>query len=435
MLLFGPIQLSGMSLDDRAEELASDLGVDKQEVKSDLENLVEYSVPLDEAVQSLRRKYGDDTGGGNATPTVDAIADITTTDASVSVTARVLTVGTREIQYDGERHVINEGELADDTGRIGYTAWDGFDVAPGATVTIGNASVREFQGDPELNLNDSTTVTTEETTLEVPYQVGGDRDLTALAVGDRGRAVEVLVEEVDTRTIDGRDGETTIKSGVLADGSGRLPFTDWTARPEITPGATLRLSDVYVREFRGVPEVNLSEFTTVSTLERTIEPSETATRYTVREAVASGGAYDIVVQGSIVAVRDGSGLIERCPECNRVVQNGQCRTHGDVDPVSDLRTKAILDDGTGAVTVILDDTLTADIYGGDLEEAQAAARAAMDQSVVREDIADQIVGYAYRVRGHLSVDDYGANLDATTFERVRTDPVDEAQTLLEEVAQ
>ncbi|MFT4884558.1 MAG: replication factor A1, partial [Natronomonas sp.] len=48
-----------MSLDDAAEELASSLGVDKAEVKEDLEKLVSYSVPMDEAKQSLRRKYGD----------------------------------------------------------------------------------------------------------------------------------------------------------------------------------------------------------------------------------------------------------------------------------------------------------------------------------------------------------------------------------------
>ena len=48
-----------MELDDHAEALASDLGVDKEEVKSDLENLVSYSVPMDEAKQSLRRKYVD----------------------------------------------------------------------------------------------------------------------------------------------------------------------------------------------------------------------------------------------------------------------------------------------------------------------------------------------------------------------------------------
>jgi len=50
-----------MDVNSHAEELASDLGVDKEEVKADLQNLLEYSVPIDEAKQSVRRKHG---GGG-----------------------------------------------------------------------------------------------------------------------------------------------------------------------------------------------------------------------------------------------------------------------------------------------------------------------------------------------------------------------------------
>ena len=44
-----------MSLDDAAEELASDLGADKAEVREKLETLQSYSVPVEEAKQSIRR--------------------------------------------------------------------------------------------------------------------------------------------------------------------------------------------------------------------------------------------------------------------------------------------------------------------------------------------------------------------------------------------
>jgi len=100
-------------------------------------------------------------------------------------------------------------------------------------------------------------------------------------------------------------------------------------------------------------------------LDRTVEASESAQSMSVRDAVESGGLFDVELTGNVIDVRDGSGLIERCPDCGRVVQNGQCRSHGAVDGVDDLRTKAILDDGTGTVTVVLDDELTSEVYGGD----------------------------------------------------------------------
>jgi replication factor A1 len=57
----------------------------------------------------------------------------------------------------------------------------------------------------------------------------------------------------------------------------------------------------------------------------------------------------------------------------------------------------------------------------------------MDQEVVAERVRERIVGREYRVRGDLSVDDYGANVDATEFEEVADDPAERARDLLAEV--
>jgi len=420
-----------MELEDHAEELASDLGVDKEEVLEDLERLVQYSVPVDEAKGSLRRKYGGGDGGGGDEPTAVDIADVTPDSGNVTVTGRVLTVGKRSIRYDGEDQVIREGELADTSGIIDFTAWQDFGLSEGDTVTAGNAGVREWEGEPELNLGESTTLAFEDEPLEVPYEVGGDRQLADLSPGDRGRNVEVRVLEVESKVIDGRDGETEILSGVLADESTRLPFTDWDPHPELSEGASVRIEDAYVREFRGVPSVNVSEFSLVAPLDREVAANEEAQRLPIGEAVAGGGAYDVELVGNVIEVRDGSGLIQRCPECGRVVQNGQCRSHGQVDAEDDLRVKAILDDGTGTATAVLGRELTGEVYGGTLDDALEAARDAMDREVVSDEIAADLVGKEYRVRGTLSVDEYGANLDASEFAAVDDDPAARATALLE----
>ncbi|MFB6101235.1 MAG: Single-stranded DNA binding protein [Haloplanus sp.] len=422
-----------MSLDDHAEDLASDLGVDKAEVKDDLQSLLEYNVPVEEAKASIRRKHGGD-GGSSATPTAKSVGDITPDDGSVTVTVRVLTKGTRSIRYQGEDRVIREGEFADGDGRISYTAWEAVDFDPGDSITVGNANVREWEGEPELNLGANTTVAPASEPVETPYDVGGDRDLIDLEPGDRGRTVEVVVQEVERRTIDGRDGETEILSGVVADETARLPVTDWEPHAELEEGVSLRLSDVYVREYRGVPQVNVTEFSTVERLDREIRAPASAPRLGIGEAVDAGGLFDVELVGNVIEVRDGSGLIERCPECRRVVQNGQCRAHGEVDGEDDLRVKAILDDGTGTVTAILDTDLTAEVYGGDIEDATQAARDAMDKEVVADTIRDRIVGREYRVRGSLSVDEYGANLEADEFDESTGDPADRASELLAGVA-
>ncbi len=433
MLLKPPDEKPMMELDDHAEDLASDLGVDKEEVKADLQNLVEYSVPIDEATQSLRRKYGDGSSGGGGTPSAKDIGEITPEDGNVTVTGVVLTAGKRSIRYQGDDQVIVEGRLADETGTIDYTAWEDFGLSPGDTITAGNAGVREWDGEPELNVGESTSLSFVDDTIDVAEEIGGDAELAALRTGDRAVTIEVDVVDCERRTIDGRDGETEILSGVFGDESGRLPFTNWDPAPEIEDGGPVRIENAYVQEFRGVPEVNVSEFSTVTAIDREVEVGVDATTMAIGEAVRTGGIYDVELVGNVLAVRDGSGLIQRCPECYRVVQKGQCRTHGDVDGVDDLRVKAILDDGTGTVTVVLDDELTQQVYGGDLEDALEQAREAMDQEVVADTIREHIVGREYRVRGHLSVDEYGANLDAEQFAESDDDPAVRATAFLEEV--
>lgn len=315
-----------MDVDKHAEELASALGVDTQEVKEDLENLLQYSVPIDEAKQSVRRKHGGG-GGGSSAPTSLDLADVTTDHGNVTVTVRVLSVGTRSIRYQGEDITIREGELGDETGTISYTAWQDFGFEPGDTVTVGNAGVREWDGKPELNLGDSTTVALEQEALEVPYEIGGERDLIDLEPGDRGRTIAVKVLEVESRVIDGRDGEKEILSGVIGDESTKLPFTDWEPHDVLTEGASVRLEDVFVREFRGAPSVNVSEFTVVSPLDTEVSVADSAPTMGIGEAVDSGGLFDVELTGNVLEVRDGSGLIERCPECGRVIQSGECRSH------------------------------------------------------------------------------------------------------------
>jgi len=423
-----------MDVDTHAEELASALGVDKQEVKEDLESLLQYSVPLDEAKQSVRRKHGGGDGGGSdAQPESRSLSEITTGLSNVTVTVRVLTVGTRTIQYQGDEQTIREGRFGDETGTISYTAWQDFGFEAGDSLVVGNAGVREWEGNPELNLGSSTSVAMADETVDTDAAIGGDSTLIDLSPGDRGRNIEARIQEVETRTIDGRNGETEILSGVLADETARLPFTDWDPHPEIEADASCRIEDVYVREYRGSPSINVSEFSTVTPLAEAVAVSDSAPRLSLGEAVDSGGLFDVEIVANVLEVRDGSGLIERCPDCGRVIQNDQCRVHGAVDGEDDLRIKAILDDGTATVTGIIGSDLTEEIYGGDVAAAKEAARDAMDKEVVADTIREELVGGSYRVRGSLSIDEYGANLTVEEFDDDEDDPTERASAVLAEV--
>lgn len=91
-----------MELGQHAEELASTPDVDREEVKSGLQNLLQYSILLDEAEQGAQRERGDgSSGGSDGMPATERIVDTSPDDGNVSMTVYVLAVGVRSIVYQG----------------------------------------------------------------------------------------------------------------------------------------------------------------------------------------------------------------------------------------------------------------------------------------------------------------------------------------------
>ncbi len=104
--------------------------------------------------------------------------------------------------------------------------------------------------------------------------------------------------------------------------------------------------------------------------------------------------------GAIVSIQSGTGLIKRCPECNRQIKNGICGEHGKVEGIFDLRIKAVLDNGKEIKELLLDAEQTLKITGIDLARAKEMAIEALDQNVVAQAIRDMLMGKYYQVKGN-----------------------------------
>lgn len=175
--------------------------------------------------------------------------------------------------------------------------------------------------------------------------------------------------------------------GLLGDETGTIKFTAWAKSelPALEEGESYRLQNVVTDEYQGRFSVKLNRTTTIEHLDEDIGVSEQTESVT----------------GALVDIQSGSGLIKRCPteDCTRVLQNGRCSEHGDVDGEFDLRIKAVIDDGTTAHEVIFDRANTESISGIDLETAKDMAMDALDTSVVLEEISEELLGRYYQVEG------------------------------------
>jgi len=157
------------------------------------------------------------------------------------------------------------------------------------------------------------------------------------------------------------------------------------------------------------------------------------TRKWIEEIAERGGAVDATVRGILIDVKEGSGLIFRCPECNRVLRKGTCRIHGEVDGTPDLRVKAVIDDGSAALTAILGKDITEELLGRSLEKCMDSAKEAMSHEVIRDELADLLVAQPIELRGNVTSDDYGLMMISESAEVLEIDVQEEAQKLLSDL--
>ncbi|PSQ60726.1 MAG: replication factor A [Halobacteriales archaeon SW_9_67_25] len=201
--------------------------------------------------------------------------------------------------------------------------------------------------------------------------------------------------------------------GLLGDETGTVKFTKWSKSDlsELEEGQVYQLRNVVTDEYEGRYSVKLNRTTVIEAIDEDIEV----------------GDDDVEVTGALVDIQSGSGLIKRCPEedCTRVLQNGRCSEHGEVEGEFDLRIKGVLDDGTDVHEVIFDREATEDVAGIGLEGAQEMAMDALDTSVVADEIREKTLGYYYRVTGPT----LGRYVLANEVERL-TEPADPEAVLI-----
>jgi replication factor A1 len=213
---------------------------------------------------------------------------------------------------------------------------------------------------------------------------GGNETATVEEIDEDDQWVELTAKVVDLWD---EPHESIAQTGLLGDPTGRIKFTKWDSAdlPALEEGAVYRFGNAVTDEYEGRYSVTFNRTTTVEKLEEDMEVGDETAE----------------VEGALVAVQSGSGLIKRCPEedCTRVLQNGRCNEHGEGEGEFDLRIKGVVDDGEAVREVIFDQDATEALTGIDLEAAKDMAMDALDTTVVADEMRSKILGRYYLVAG------------------------------------
>jgi replication factor A1 len=112
------------------------------------------------------------------------------------------------------------------------------------------------------------------------------------------------------------------------------------------------------------------------------------------------------------------------------VRDSICDEHGEVEGIIDLRIKAIVDDGTGAVDVLINKDLSEKILGKTLKQYQDMAQEAMDYESVYDEIANCLLFMPVEVKGDSLSSDFIVTIYATDIRLLSIDVKKEADAIL-----
>ena len=395
------------------EQFSDTLDISVEDVEERLDTLVnDYRVPLEEARRSVTSSYldeagmdRDELGGESEERTVETID---APEQWVDLTVKVL-----QLWEPRSESIAQVGLLGDETGTIKFTAWATSDLPEleeGSVYRLENVVTDEYEGRFSVKLNRTTDIEELDEELDVPESGGASEERTIGEVDAPEEWIDLTAKV--TQLWDPRS-ESVGQVGLLGDPTGTIKFTKWAKSdlPELEEGGVYRLSNLVTDEWEGRFSVKLNRTTNIEELDEDIEVGDDA----------------IAVEGALVDIQRGSGLIKRCPEedCTRVLQNGRCSEHGEVDGEFDLRIKAVIDDGNEVHETIFDEEATEALTGITLSEAKEMAMDALDTTVVADEIRGEILGVYYRIEGPT----FGRYVLANDFERL-VGPVDAEETLI-----
>jgi len=425
------------------EEIARALGdkLSEEQIAEELQKYVDvYKLSIPMAKRTIVKKYGGDSSGFSA-GFQRKLAELRPNDPNVDFVAKVLSANAKEIQAKGEKKQIVFGFLGDDTTTLPYTAWEIEDLQlnKGDVISVKGAYTREYQGRVQVNFGNRVSIKKEDPSTVGDIQVaqGPPR---AVGIGELREAMGYV--EVKGRILSLEPREVTVQgetkkifSGVLADETGKVQFTAWSDF-KLKQDEVVKVSRGTVKAWRGIPQLSFDERGEVIRIKEKFPSAEELRKTGVRmiaEIAAKGGAVDATVRGVLIEVRDGSGLIMRCQECKRALQKGMCKIHGRVDGYPDLRVKAILDDGSGAVGVVMSRELSEKLLDITLDESMQKAKEKMNFDIVKDEMDELLTLKILTVSGPVTADQYGLSMIVKEAQLSAIDVKQEAEKLLVEL--
>jgi ssDNA-binding replication factor A large subunit len=189
---------------------------------------------------------------------------------------------------------------------------------------------------------------------------------------------------------------------------------------------TVKLSGVRVRAWQGIPDITVDtakqvEFLDTTPWDESINLEDHVVEVELTELTKSSSRVGITTKGTIVSVRDDSGIILRCVECRRVLRDGECASCGSSESQQDVRLRLVIDNGENIVSLLINKAASIKLTGLD-EDTMAQKIESEGKMEFVQSLRDMMLGRVVKANGRTIVDEQGAMILADHAELDDDDP-------------
>ncbi|HIE31497.1 MAG TPA: replication protein A [Methanosarcinales archaeon] len=373
----------------RKRFLELDVDIEPGEIERRLSDLIErFKVPAQEAQRSVvsyflrehKIKREDYYGAMQGETSSMRISDIDQAEQWVSLHAKVVQL------WESTSPAIDQvGLIGDETGTIKFVKWAKANLpalVEGKSYSIENMTTDEWEGRFSVKMNRTTRISELDEEIETP-----DREAQLVAIDGINESGKWINLRAKVTQLWDSEHESIDQIGLIGDETGTIKFVKWAKSelPELVEGKSYSFENLVTDEFEERFSVKFNKSSSIKEIDDDIEVGYSTTEFT----------------GAMVHIQDGSGLIRRCPICNRALMKGTCMEHGNVDGIHDLRIKAVMDDGIAVQEALFNREITESIGGITVDEAKEMAVDALDHNVVLDEMKKRLLGRYYTITGSI----------------------------------
>jgi replication factor A1 len=356
---------------------------------------------------------------------IKKINEITDEIQDVELTAKVLSLSQKERNSEKGNSVYHYGLLGDETGVLPFTAWNiSSMVREKDVVNIKRAYTKKYNDKIRIYFDDKTEFALKpDVEMEVKRTYNYEK-IKNLGSGVKFVTLEGILREEKEREFENNGEKRKVYSYVMDDDTGSIRISSFGRK--LPMGHGVRLEGVKIDEFNGRVNASLGERAEVHDIELQIEKGPKFT-YISEIVNPIGGIY---ITGFPISIGEKSGLIKRCKECKKKIDDERCETHPEAGFYYDIFAYFNVDDGTGYISVTTGMDAIKDICGIKPEELSNEKRPPLKKEIY-ERIERSLMGKALKIQGSLSKNTMGMSLRASLVSSIRVEDNKELKKIME----